>query len=749
MQNKFTQKAQNVLRRAPEEAGKLGHHYIGTEHILMSLISQSDCIASKILLSRGLSALIVRTSLTETVDTGEPCRPSAADLTPHTEEILRSAATLAEERGCTYIGTEHILLAMLICEGCTAHKIICRAGISPSSLICDISSQNAVTSPPKKESEKSETQTKTKARPSSLSLYSKDLCEAAQRGDGETLIGREAELERIISILCRKKKNNPCLIGEPGVGKTAIVEGLAQRIVTHRVPPALASCKILSLDIPSMLAGAKYRGEFEERMKNVLSEVDKHPEVILFIDELHVIVGAGSAEGAVDAGNILKPALARGGMRVIGATTLDEYKKHIERDSALCRRFGAVNIEEPTVKQTLTLLEGIRESYCDYHGIDMSEDALRAAVELSSRYISGRFLPDKAIDLIDEAAARLKIYSPSEDGRPTLTEEHIAETLSLMTDIPRERLICHRDATAGLEQKLRDTVIGQDEAIRTVCSAVRRGSMGLSDPHRPLGAFIFAGRSGVGKSALAEAVARELFGSQRALIRFDMSEYMEQHSISKLIGSPPGYVGYGEGGALTEGVYRRPYCVLLFDGMEKAHSDIFNILMPIMEEGKLCDSRGKQVDFRNTVLIMTWGADASRMQGALGFGTAQSETAQRKQNVLSALRARLSPELLSRVDATVLFNDLEEDSLGAIAERMLSELGTRAAAAGLELNFEERVYECLARKALGNGAGARAVRHIISEEIEDMLAEGMVSGTLHSPATLSVVDGVFVCTHGE
>ncbi len=745
MQNKFTQKAQNTLKAALAEAGKLGHPYVGSEHLLLALISQTDCIASKILLSRGLSVLIVRTALSELVGTGEPCRPTPQDLTPHARNIIESASVLAEEKGCTYIGTEHLLLALLLCEDCTASNIIKRTGLSSSVILCDISAGNnsaAVSKAP----EKSVPEQKKRPSHSVLSLYSKDLCELAESGRCERLIGRDAEIERTLGILCRRNKNNPCLIGEPGVGKTAIVEGLAARIVSGDVPKELLECRILSLDISSMLAGAKYRGEFEERMKNVLAEIDKHPELILFIDELHVIVGAGSAEGAVDAGNILKPALARGGIRVIGATTLSEYQKHIEKDAALCRRFGVVRVEEPTEQETVTLLDGIRESYETHHDIDITHDAIQAAVSYSVRYITDRFLPDKAIDLIDESAAQLHLTVTSNASeRPILTREHIAHTVSRLTGISEEKILGTGKSLLHFDTQLKGRIIGQDEAVDAVCSAVLRGSVGLSDTSRPLGVFIFIGRSGVGKSALAEAVAEELFGSRRALLKFDMSEYSEQHSVSKLVGSPPGYVGYGEGGLLTERVHRRPYSVVLLDEIEKAHPDIFNLLLPIIEDGKISDSRGMDVDFRNTVIIMTSNAGAAESEKIAGFGGDKNDSLRQKQDMHSALKRLLPPEFLNRVDEIVVFNELSFDAHKAIAKKMLTELVERAKAAGLTLTVEDGVADQVAKQSFSQNTGARSIRRIIAKQIEDMLADAIINKRLEDHAVLSVDNGSFVC----
>ncbi len=725
MQNKFTQKAQNALRVAHGEASRLGHAYVGSEHLLLALVAEKDSICSRILLSRGLDAPLVRNTIVELCGEGERSNPSPEDLTPHARSIIEGSAKIAAERGCTYIGTEHLLAAMLTEHGCTALTIIERAGLSSALLLCDLSTHAGTKKPLPSVEEKPAPK-----RRRALSLYSCDLVEQARAGELDPVIGRDSETERVIRILCRRRKNNPCLVGEPGVGKTAVVEGLAERIAEGCVPPALAECKILSLDIPSMIAGAKYRGEFEERMKSVIAEAEGAPDVILFIDELHVIVGAGAAEGAVDAANILKPALARGKLRVIGATTVCEYKKHIERDSALERRFQSVDICEPSAEQTLTLLEGLAKSYEEHHKVKISPSALSAAVKLSTRYINDRFLPDKAIDLVDEACASVSTASHGE-GAPTVSERDIAESLSLWTGIPVQKLYGGEDAALlSLEENLKKRIVGQDAALSVVCSALRRGRIGLSGTDRPCGVFIFLGKSGVGKTALAEAIAAELYGSRQALLRFDMSEYSEKHSTSKLIGSPPGYVGYGEGGLLSERVRRKPFSVVLFDEMEKAHPDIFNLLLSVLENGTLCDSQGVSVNFRNTVIIMTSNAGADTSDKVTGFLSLEQAAEKSRDRMLDSLKDCFSPEFLGRVDETVVFEDLTQEALEKIAHLQLDELSVHAKDAGLNLSFEPSVAAALAQISSKPSGGAREIRRCISRLVEERLSSALLSGEL-------------------
>ena len=738
MHNKFTQKAQNTLKNAAKEAGDLGHPYIGSEHILLGLCGEKESIAARILSLRGISHSTVRASIVQISGEGEKCEPTGADMTPESKRIIEESGKLAKKRGCTYIGTEHILGAMLTTDGCMALKLIEAAGISPSLLLNDLGTGRGASNLTREEKEAESTQTKQKSRASALlSLYSRDMTALAAEGKTDPTVGRDAETERVIQILSRKTKNNPCLIGEPGVGKTAIVEGLALRITEGRVPPALASARILSIDIPSMIAGAKYRGEFEDRMKGVIAEAQKSPDVILFIDEIHVIVGAGAAEGAVDAANILKPSLARGEIRLIGATTPDEYRKHIEKDAALERRFQSVLIEEPSIGAAIDILRGLRPRYEEHHRLKISDGAIEAAVKLSARYVSDRFLPDKAIDVIDEAAAKCSLSQKTQKSnrQVTLTEKMIAEVLTTQTGIPTSRLLGGEKASiVKLQDELSKKVVGQDAAIEAVTGVIRRARAGLRDPHRPLGSFIFLGNTGVGKTLLATSLAEELLGSRRALIRFDMSEYMEKQSVSKLIGSPPGYVGYGEGGQLTEKVRRRPYCVLLFDEIEKAHADIFDLLLQILEDGRLCDACGREVDFRNSVIIMTSNIGTSDACRITGFSSA-SDKASKKEQMSESLKKHFRSEFLERIDEIVIFEELDERALKKIADLMLRELASRSADIGYKVEFDSSVSAFLASQAIRSSKGARTLRRLIRNTVEDTLCQMLLDGALDPRST--------------
>jgi len=747
MHNKFTQKAQNTLKNAAKEAGALGHPYIGSEHILLGLCSEKESIAARILSLRGISNATVRASIIQISGEGEKCEPTGSDMTPEAKRIIEESGVVAKKRGCTYVGTEHLLGALLTTEGCMALKLIEAAGISPSILLCDLGAGRGASSSAREEKEAEVTPTKQKNKASALlSLYSRDMTAIAAEGKTDPTIGRDEETERVIQILSRKTKNNPCLIGEPGVGKTAIVEGLATRIAEGRVPPSLSASRILSIDIPSMIAGAKYRGEFEDRMKGVIAEAQKSPDVILFIDEIHVIVGAGAAEGAVDAANILKPSLARGEIRLIGATTPDEYRKYIEKDTALERRFQSVSVEEPSIPASIDILKGLRPRYEEHHHLKISDSAIESAVKLSARYVSDRFLPDKAIDVIDEAAAKCNLsQKPLKSGRHvTLTDKMIAEVLTTQTGIPTSRLLGGEKAyLERLQDALAKKVVGQDAAIEAVTGVVRRSKVGLRDPLRPMGSFIFLGNTGVGKTLLATALAEELLGSRRALIRFDMSEYMEKQSVSKLIGSPPGYVGYGEGGQLTEKVRRRPYCVLLFDEIEKAHADVFDLLLQILEDGRLCDAGGREVDFRNCVIIMTSNLGTTETCKITGFSGIK-DSSSKKQQMRESLKKHFRAEFLERVDETVIFEDLNEQSLQKIADSMLSELARRAADVGYKVVFDSSVSAILASNALKSSKGARALRRLVSNTVEDYLCRMLLDGTLDPHLT-----NVFAATDVE
>ena len=744
MKNKFTPKAEAALHLAFASASELGHTYIGSEHILLGLCSEGSGIAARFLSEHGIGAEAVREKLRRLSGEGEPTALSAADMTPRTRLIIQASSAEARKCGHDLIGTEHLLSALLSHEDCVAAKILESLDASVSDLSAELSQQ--LSSAPDAPSPLGETGSERGQRKSSLSgaptlnSHGRNLNDAAASGKIDPIIGRENETERLIQILSRRTKNNPCLIGEPGVGKTAVVEGLAQRIVSGNVPENLLEKTVVTLDLGSMIAGAKYRGEFEERFKSVMDEVRKNPNVILFIDEIHTIVGAGAAEGAMDAANIIKPALARGEMQVIGATTINEYRKHIEKDAALERRFQSVTVGEPSKEDALAILRGLREKYEAHHKLTISDEALEAAVNLSVRYITDRFLPDKAIDLIDEAASRLRIraYTSPPDLKAleeqmreirtkkeeainaqdferaatlrdeehalkkdydekreawsrtqseqslTVRDSDVADVVTQWTGIPVNRLLEEEsEKLLHLGELLRARVIGQDEAVEAVARAIRRGRMGLKDPRRPVGSFIFMGPTGIGKTELTKALAQIMFGDASAMIRLDMSEYMEKHSVSKLIGSPPGYVGFEEGGQLTERIRRKPYSVVLFDEIEKAHPDVFNILLQVLEDGMLTDSQGRRVDFKNSILILTSNVGAGALtapaKGALGFTQSATDTsdAAAKAKVMEALKSTFRPEFLNRIDDIIVFNKLAKEDIHAIASLLLGEVQDR------------------------------------------------------------------------
>ena len=793
MPNKFTQKAQNVLTRSLTLSRELGHTYVGSEHLLLSLLTEEDCIAARLLIAKGADAKKLRDAMIEISGLGAPSFVSPSDLTPRVRKIIEGASAESTAGGARYIGTEHLLLSLLSERDSVGVRLLEAEGIPASELKKDVRDYLATVSEQTSSPEKlSPPEEKLKIRGAPmLSTYGRDLTEQARAGRIDPVIGRDRETERVIQILSRRQKNNPCLVGEPGVGKTAVVEGLAARIAEGDVPETLRERRIVTLDISSMIAGAKYRGEFEERMKHVMEEVSKNPEIILFIDELHVIIGAGAAEGAVDAANILKPALARSELQMIGATTLSEYRSHIERDAALERRFQSVTVEEPSAEQSAEILFGLREKYEAHHKISISDEAIRAAVSLSIRYIPDRFLPDKAIDLVDEASSAVRIAAAKptlpiksleeelsallkqkEDAvlaqefevaasvrdreqalrtelallreeseedeaafsaRPTVREADVAAIVTLWTGIPVHQLLEDESRKLlRLEEELSDAVLGQESATQTLAAAIRRGRMGLADPRRPIGSFIFLGPTGVGKTELAKALARSLFGSESAMIRLDMSEYMEKHSISRLIGSPPGYVGYGEGGQLTEKVRRRPYSVLLFDEIEKAHPDVFHLLLQVLEDGVLSDSQGRKVDFSNTVIILTSNLGASdASHKILGFSvSAEDEAAQREAQMLAALRERFRPEFLNRLDDVILFHPLARTALAKIAAQMLDAIASRAEKIGVTLTFSDEVSAHLVEQSEQGESGARALRRSLIHRVEDPLSTRLLEGSI-------------------
>lgn len=797
----FTKKAQNALNRALYVASEMGHTCVGSEHLLLGLLAEKDGIAAKVLEERGVTYDKIRQMIEDNVGVGQYSNLSAADITPRTKKIIELSASVAVSMGNGYIGTEHLLLAMCDESECFAVKLITESGVSTSDVKRDVLSYFGGDT--KEAGSAANNQKKSdeglKDAPT-LSQYGRNLCKMAKEGKIDPIIGRDNETGRVIQILSRRTKNNPCLIGEPGVGKTAVVEGLAQRIVDGSVPETLRDKVIVTLDISSMIAGAKYRGEFEERMKNVMDEVRKNPQIVLFIDEIHTIIGAGGAEGAVDAANILKPALARGEMQVIGATTIDEYRKHIEKDAALERRFQSVMVGEPTPEEAEQILFGLRDKYEAHHKLKISDDAIKAAVQLSVRYISDRYLPDKAIDLIDEAASKKRIDSfttPPDvreieeklksitaekeeailgedyegaaklrDEEKRLTEElnqkkgnagmvpdklvidesDIADIVTSWTGIPVKKLAEEEgERLLNLENILKSRVIGQDEAVEAVARAIRRGRMGLKDPKRPTGSFIFLGPTGVGKTELCKVLADVMFGDENAMIRVDMSEYMEKHSVSKMIGSPPGYVGYDEGGQLTEKIRRHPYSVVLFDEIEKAHPDVFNILLQILEDGILTDAQGRRVDFKNTIIIMTSnvGAGSITEPKKLGFldavNSREAEQDKMKSDVMDALKHTFKPEFLNRVDEIIMFNKLTDEDIEKIATIMLREVESRVNALDINIKFSDEVVSSLAKEGFDPVYGARPLRRAIVRRVEDSFSEAMLRGEIKAGDSVEAV----------
>ncbi len=795
----FTQKAQNALNRALYYACEMGHTCVGSEHLLLGLLSEKDGVAKRVLEERNITFEKTRELLAQNVGTGTPTKLTAADITPRTKKIIESSAGVAMEMGHGYIGTEHLLCALCGEADCFAVKLMGSQGAAAADIKRDIVSyfsQNGESG----EKSAGAAGAELKDAPT-LSSYGRNLCQMAKEGKIDPIIGRDTETERVIQILSRRTKNNPCLIGEPGVGKTAVVEGLAQRITDGSVPDTLRDKTIVTLDISAMIAGAKYRGEFEERMKNVMDEVRQNPDIILFIDEIHTIIGAGGAEGAVDAANIIKPALARGEMQVIGATTIDEYRRHIEKDAALERRFQSVMVGEPSPEEAEQILMGLRDKYEAHHKLKIGDDAIAAAVKLSVRYISDRFLPDKAIDLIDEAASKKRIshFTPTADVREAenklkavtaekeeailaedyekaaglrdeekklaeelearkqsaapvnsdglvVTEEDIADIVTSWTGIPVKKL-AEEEGTRllHLDEILKGRIIGQDEAVDAVARAIRRGRMGLKDPKRPIGSFIFLGPTGVGKTELTKALADVMFGDENAMIRIDMSEYMEKHSVSKLIGSPPGYVGYDEGGQLTEKLRRRPYSVVLFDEVEKAHPDVFNIMLQILEDGILTDAQGRRVDCKNTIIIMTSnvGASGITVPKTLGFtggaDAVRDEREKTRATSMEALKATFRPEFLNRLDEIIVFNKLTGEDIEKITSLMLAEVKKRIDALGITVTFTPEVVAHLAKEGFDPVYGARPLRRAIVHQVEDSFSEAMLQGHVKAGDTVEAV----------
>ena len=804
-ENKFTPRAEEALRLSQEAAEELGHGYVGSEHLLLGLIREEDGVAHRVLSEFGVTDEMVCSVLQRSVGKGVSGAAPSQGLTPRAKSVVELAVSEAARMGSSAIGTAHLLMGILREGGSMGLRILRTVGVDPNKMysavvkrVGDLSrTVPAGTAAPGREADK-----KNKA----LAEYTRDLTEAARSGKLDPVIGRDKEIQRVIQILSRRSKNNPVLIGEPGVGKTAIAEGLAERIASGDVPEELLDKRILSLDLSGMVAGTKYRGEFEERIKNTLNEVKKDGNVILFIDELHTIVGAGSAEGAVDAANILKPALSRGEIRVIGATTLNEYRKYIEKDAALERRFQPVTVGEPTPEATLEILKGLRDRYEAHHKLTITDEALDAAVQLSKRYIGDRFLPDKAIDLMDEAASQVRMTAESSSpdlkaleekistlhrekndaiaaqdfekaaqlrdieknyqeqvdierenwrkslsqNRGTVTADDIAKVVAGWTGIPVTRLTEDESMRLlKLEEKLHQRVVGQDDAVTAVAKAIRRSRVGLKDPKRPIGSFLFLGPTGVGKTELCKTLAEAMFGDENAMVRIDMSEYMEKHTVSRLIGSPPGYVGHEEGGQLTEKVRRKPYSVVLFDEIEKAHEDVWNILLQILEDGVVTDSQGRRVDFKNTVIVMTSNVGARNITAdaaKLGFDSKEKDEtesdearfARIREAVMTDLKHTFRPEFLNRIDEIIVFRQLTQENIVEIARRMLAVTGKRMAQQGITLAMDDDAVEALAKDGFDPQYGARPLRRAIQNQVEDAVAEQMLEGQLKSGDTARI-----------
>lgn len=799
--NSFTTKANEVLNLAIKSAQAYGHNYIGTEHILIGLLSTDSTIPA--LTNNNITYEGVDRLIREEIGVGNPTSLTPDDFTPRAKRIIEISFQIARTMRNSYVSVEHLLAALLKEDDSYAVKFINEIGTDSQrvfdDLINDLSS-NSYDSNPQSSSKK-----KGKSKTPTLDEFGKNLTELAKQGKIDPVIGREKEIERVIQILSRRNKNNPCLIGEPGVGKTAIAEGLALKIVNGEVPEMLANKTIYSLDLTSMVAGTKYRGDFEERIKKAMDEVKDNKDVILFIDEIHNIMGAGAAEGAVDAANILKPSLARGEIQVIGATTISEYRKNIEKDAALERRFQPVTVGEPTEEEAVEILKGLRDKYEAHHKVKITDDAINSAVKLSSRYINDRFLPDKAIDLIDEAASvvRLNAYTlpqnlkdmeeeikrlnaekqdavnnqkfeeaakirdkanelnkllddekskwrnSSNHDVKAVSSEEIAQVVSQWTGVPVNQLTKEEsERLLNMEKILHERIVGQDKAVSAISKAIRRGRVGLKNPNRPIGSFIFLGPTGVGKTELCKSLAEAMFGDENAIIKLDMSEYMEKHTVSKLIGAPPGYVGFDEGGQLTEKIRRKPYSVVLFDEIEKAHPDVFNMLLQILEDGVLTDSQGRKVSFKNAIIIMTSNVGASKITDeklALGFVQEDGKKLSIEDLVMPDLKKTFKPEFLNRLDDIIVFNQLDQNDIEEIAKRMLKSLKKRTADLGIELDFTDNAITELAKEGFDKTYGARPLRRAIQSKIEDRLSELILDKTIGecSKCTVDFADGEF------
>lgn len=808
MQSRFTKKAQEALNHAAETAAMLGHGYIGSEHLLLGLIKAEGSLASSILIDNDVTDEKITNLVYQLIapDSNISVKEPAG-YTPRVRRILENASKEAIRFKSELIGTEHILISIIKETESVAARLLNTIGVSIKKMYVDILvAMGEDTNAYKEDFQNGKVRNKDRRTTQTLNQYSRDLTQLAREGKLDPVIGREEEIKRVIQILSRRTKNNPCLIGEPGVGKTAIAEGLAAKIVEGSVPDNIKNKRLLTLDLSGMVAGSKYRGEFEERIKRVINEVKNDGNVLLFLDELHTIIGAGGAEGAIDASNILKPSLARGEIQLIGATTIEEYRKYIEKDAALERRFQSVKVEEPGIEETVGILKGLRSRYEQHHKVTITDDAIKAAVKLSERYINDRFLPDKAIDLIDEAAskARLKSYTmPDEitkleeqlnklenekeeavkseafeeageikkkqarkkarleklkqkwedDKNSTniiVGEDEVADVVSAWTRIPVQRIAqAETERLIKLEETLHNRVIGQDEAVTAIAKAIRRGRVGLKDPNRPIGSFLFLGPTGVGKTELSKALADAMFGTESALIRVDMSEFMEKHTVSKLIGSPPGYVGYDEGGQLSEKVRRNPYSVILFDEVEKAHPDVFNVLLQVLDDGHITDSTGRVVDFKNTVIIMTSNAGAENIVApkTLGFATATDEKQNHenmKSKVMDEVKRIFKPEFINRIDEIIVFHMLNKEQIAKIVDIMINTVNKRTLEQmkiSIELDDEAKKY--IVEKGYDEKYGARPLRRTIQNEIEDNIAEKILEGKIKegNKVKVSVKDG--------
>ena len=726
---KFTQRAELAIENARLAAGEMGHGYIGTEHLLLGIMMESDGLGARILLRHGIDKAQLWRIVLRANGSGSPGRPEQG-LTPRARQAVEQAAQEARQLQQGYIGTEHLLLGLLRQNDCGAAASLRESGADLNEIYTDIMAVFGNPGSNNRAQTGTARGTIRRADTKMLDQYSRDLTEMAAAGRIDPVVGRGNEIRRAIQILSRRSKNNPVLVGEPGVGKTAVAEGLALCVSRGQAPAELRDKRIVSLDIPALLAGTKYRGDFEERVKSVLRDVKRAGDVILFIDELHTIIGAGSAEGAIDAANILKPALGRGEVQIIGATTPEEYRRHIEKDAALERRFQPVKVTEPGREQTMEMLQSLRPALEKHHRVSLDEEALSAAYELSVRYINDRFLPDKAIDLLDEAAAAVHV-----EGGRQVTAADVAQVVSLWTEIPLRSLDeGESQRLQGLEEQLKQRIIGQDEAVGAVARAIRRSRVGLKDPRRPVGSFLFLGPTGVGKTELCRALAATVYGDENAMIRLDMSEYMEKHSVSRLIGSPPGYVGYEDGGQLTEKVRRKPWSVVLFDEIEKAHEDVWSILLQIMDDGHLTDSTGRRVDFSNTVIVMTSNIGAKTItenRPALGFAdSGRRDEEDMNQKVMAELRATFRPEFLNRVDETIVFHRLSEEHLCAITQTLLEQVKQRFQALGITLLVPEDTARWLANQGHDDKFGARPLRRTVQHCIEDAAAEQLLEGKI-------------------